>query len=167
MTMIELRVIIVIVVISVIAAILSLGISIYMLRRSNKTTAMTLKASHEYFKSFAEEVQGKFEKYDPLISKAYGIIGNMGVESKALAKGEELLTQDFMNNTELGVLLQGAGQLFPRFGEWAEENPDLALQLAPRILAFAKQAGIVPPGGALSSGDGIPSGKHPFGLREE
>jgi hypothetical protein len=149
--------------ISVFLSILTLISSIYVLRRSNESTANKLEEYSEGFKIFVSDVQEKFEKYDPLISKAYGIISKQGVSSKALAKGEELLTQDFMNNTELGVLLQGAGQLFPRFGEWAEENPDLALQLAPRILAFAKQSGVLDQAGIPSS----TGGKHPFGLREE
>jgi hypothetical protein len=150
-------------IISIFLAILSTGIALLMLKRSNQAMAYVLETYKEGLENLIKETQEQFEKYDPLISKAFSIIGKQGVQSKALAKGEEIFTQEFMNHTEIGVLLQAVGKVFPRFGEWAEENPDLALQLAPRILAFAKQSGILDQAGIPSS----TPGKHPFGLREE
>ena len=100
---------------------LSFFLSYYMINR--KTQAIN---------SWIEENKGK-------IQRAHSIIGSQGGEAMKLKAGEKLLSQSLIQNSPVIDAVLSSGLLSPDMQDWINTNPELVIQLLPKMQAVLGQ----------------------------
>jgi len=115
---------------------LSFFLSYYMINRNNEILkeAVTagLKVNSQAITAFFEENKGK-------IQRAHSIIGSQGGEALKLKQGEKLLSQSLLQNSPVIDAVMSSGMLSPGMQDWIDNNPDLVMQLLPKMQAVLSQ----------------------------
>jgi len=124
---------------------ITLGITIYTHLEHRKYKEEVKKE----IQTIAQETQKTLlEEIEPLkiaVSRSMGIIGQKGHNTQKLKRAEKYLAQDLIDSQD-PLILAGLNTLSPdgRFREYIEKNPDLILQLIPRLQALSKIEGFNP-----------------------
>ena len=106
---------------TVLAAIFSILTCTFYLRKQRELILLELNQAADAW----------IQQYDATIKKAYGIIGSLGADARALRKGEQLVAEQVLESDPL--LEAGLEFLNPGLREWVKEHPQQALELYPRI----------------------------------
>lgn len=116
-----------------------------------------------------EHVDQELEPAKVAVSRAMTTKSKAGIDAiqrKALNKriGQDMID---LQSPEVKLLLE----MFPRASEYVEKNPDLIMELLPRIQALKGQEGfkltdLFNPSSSLGGSPSI-TRKHPFGMKEE
>lgn len=103
----------------VVSAGISVLVSFLLMRKYSKALGGLLQT---YVGGIEEEIN----EIRPTISKAYGILANMGTTPKQLKTAEKYIAQDIVEtNTNLRMALGVLETVSPRGAEYLRENPDI------------------------------------------
>lgn len=144
--------------------------AVYSTRRWTQTLS-------ELEENLRDQVQGVSEglrvhvdtELEPLISKvnkAFGLRGEQGVAAKKLKTAEKYLVQDVLD-AKNPMIMAALEAVSPRTKKYLEGNPELIMQLIPRLQALQSIEGFSPLDLFKPPGSSGASKKHPFGNREE
>ena len=124
------------VLLSVGLASLSSIFSYYMIQRNNRLLkeAVTdgLKVNSQVISSWINENRSK-------IQRAHSIIGSQGGDVKKLKQGEKLLSQEILKKSPVIDAVLSSGLLSPDMQDWINTNPELVIQLFPKMQAVLDQ----------------------------
>ena len=142
-------------------ATISIGFTVFMLRKQASTIEQTLfGVVQEGLKSNAESIQTWISDNQSKISRAHSIIGSQGADKKRIMQGEKLLSAEIYKQSP--ILDAVKSFVSPTFSDWMDENPDIVMELAPRIQQIMSN---MPQNAEYTeSSDSKP---HPFGFSSE
>lgn len=106
--------------------------------------------------TFQDEVGAQLKPVLDLNSKAMSIIGTQGAEVKKVKAAEKMIATGLMDDNKL--VMDGVRQIFPKLGDYLDENPEVVMDLLPRLKQMYTQV----QGNELSG----QSRKHPFSTEE-
>lgn len=107
---------------------LSLGITLTLLNRRVKTLREFVKNGLE---AFTDDLEEQLKPILETNSRAMSIIGTQGAEVKKFKAAERMLSQGLLEDNKL--VIDGLRAVFPRLGEYIDENPEVGIELLPRI----------------------------------
>ena len=143
--------------ISLVFASITLAIAYFMIKKNNNIleNAVTegLKLNSKAIQSFIEENKGN-------IQRAHSIIGNMGNDKKRLMTGEKLVSTEIYRANPILDLVKNS--LSPELTDWLDNNPDLIMEIMPKISQIMGQ---MPKDAEYTASS--ESSPHPFGLYSE
>ena len=115
---------------------LSIFFSYYMINRNNmilkEAVTNGLQVNSKAISSWINENKGK-------IQRAHSIIGSQGGEAMKLKQGEKLLSQSLIQNSPVINAVLSSGLLSPDMQDWINTNPELVIQLFPKMQAVLDQ----------------------------
>jgi hypothetical protein len=136
---------------------LSFFLSYYMIHRNNmilkEAVTNGLKVNSKAISSWIEANKGK-------IQRAHSIIGSQGADANKLKQGEKLLNAEIYRQSP--ILDAVKSFVSPTFSQWMEDNPDIVMELAPRIQQIMSN---MPQNAEYT--ESSESRPHPFGLHSE
>jgi hypothetical protein len=107
-----------------------------MIQRNNRLLkeAVTdgLKVNSQVISSWINENRSK-------IQRAHSIIGSQGGDVKKLKQGEKLLSQEILKKSPVIDAVLSSGLLSPDMQDWINTNPELVIQLFPKMQAVLDQ----------------------------
>ena len=122
--------------ISLVFASLTLAISYFMIKKNNKLLENAVK---EGFKVNSQAIDFWIEENKGKIQRAHSIIGSQGGEAMKLKQGEKLLSQSLIQNSPVINAVLSSGLLSPDMHDWVNTNPELVIQLFPKMQAVLDQ----------------------------
>ena len=135
----------------------SLLLSYFMIKKNNNilenAVKKGLKINSKAIQSFIEDNKGN-------IQRAHSIIGSQGAEKRRLMQGEKLVSTEIYRANPILDLVKNS--LSPELTDWLDSNPDLIMEIMPKISQIMGQM----PKDAeyTASSESTP---HPFGLYSE
>ena len=115
---------------------LSLLISYFMIKKNNQLLQDAVK---EGFKVNSQAIDFWIEENKGKIQRAHSIIGSQGGEAMKLKQGEKLLSQSLIQNSPVINAVLSSGLLSPDMHDWINTNPELVIQLIPKMQAVLGQ----------------------------
>lgn len=103
--------------------------------------------------TFQEEVGAQLKPVLDLNSKAMSIIGTQGAEVRKVKAAERMIATGIMDDNKL--VMDGVRQIFPKLGDYLDENPEVVMDLLPRLKQMYSQV-------QENDGKGYTSKPHPF-----
>ena len=152
--------------IPIIVAILALGISIYSVYRVGLVEQGLVSEVEQVGLSLREHVNTELEPLIKNVNKAFGLRGKQGAAANKLKAAEKYLVQDVLD-AKNPMIMAALEAVSPRTKEYLEQNPELVMQLIPRLQALQSIEGFSPLDLFKPPGSSGSSKKHPFGNREE
>jgi hypothetical protein len=147
--------------ISLVLLSISIGFTVFMMRKQASTIEQTLfSVVQEGLKSNAESIQSWISDNQSKISRAHSIIGSQGADKKRIMQGERLLNAEIYKQSP--ILDAVKSFVSPTFSDWMDNNPDIVMELAPRIQQIMSN---MPQNAEYS--ESSESRPHPFGLNSE
>ena len=122
--------------ISLIFASLSILFSYFMIKKNNQLLQDAVK---EGFKVNSQAIDFWIEENKGKIQRAHSIIGSQGGEAMKLKAGEKLLSQSLIQNSPVINAVLSSGLLSPDMHDWINTNPELVIQLFPKMQAVLDQ----------------------------
>ena len=122
--------------ISLIFASLSILFSYFMIKKNNQLLQDAVK---EGFKVNSQAIDFWIEENKGKIQRAHSIIGSQGGEAMKLKAGEKLLSQSLIQNSPVINAVLSSGLLSPDMHDWVNTNPELVIQLFPKMQAVLDQ----------------------------
>ena len=122
--------------ISLIFASLSILFSYFMIKKNNQLLQDAVK---EGFKVNSQAIDFWIEENKGKIQRAHSIIGSQGGEAMKLKAGEKLLSQSILQNSPVINAVLSSGLLSPDMQDWINTNPELVIQLLPKMQAVLGQ----------------------------
>ena len=116
--------------ISLIFASLSILFSYFMIKKNNQLLQDAVK---EGFKVNSQAIDFWIEENKGKIQRAHSIIGSQGGEAMKLKAGEKLLSQSLIQNSPVINAVLSSGLLSPDMHDWINTNPELVIQLLPKM----------------------------------
>ena len=151
--------------IPMIIAVLALIFSIYGIYRVGLIEEGLVSEVEQVGLGLRDHVNAELEPLIKKVNKAFGLRGEQGAAAKKLKTAEKYLVQDVLD-AKNPVLMAALEAVSPRTKEYLEENPELVMQLLPRLEALQSIDGFSPLD-LFNPGDSTKQTKHPFGSREE
>ena len=151
--------------IPMVVAILALLFSAYSIYRVGLIEVGLVSEVEQVGLGLRDHVDAELEPLIKKVNKAFGLRGEQGAAAKKLKTAEKYLVQDVLD-AENPMVMAALEAVSPRTKEYLEENPELVMQLLPRLKALQSIDGFNPLD-IFSPGSSTTSKKHPFGNREE
>ena len=143
--------------------IIAIGFTIFYVNRASKQTRITLNSLGETLNQGIEDINSGLEPLKIAVSRSMGIIGEKGHDTQKLKRAEKYIAQDLIDSQD-PLILAALDALSPngKARGYLEENPDLILQLLPRLQALSKIEGFNPIDLIKKSGESSPWANHPL-----
>lgn len=151
--------------IPMIVAVLALLFSAYSIYRVGLVEQGLVSEVEQVGLGLRDHVDAELEPLIKKVNKAFGLRGEQGAAAKKLKTAEKYLVQDVLD-AENPMVMAALEAVSPRTKEYLEENPELVMQLIPRLKALQSIDGFSPLD-LFKPGDTTKTRKHPFGNREE
>ncbi|GAJ21462.1 unnamed protein product [marine sediment metagenome] len=123
----------------------------------------------EGLKQIGEEVKELIlQETEPLknaVSRSMGFKSEQAVTSRQIKTAEKYIAQDILDQQD-PLIKAGLEFLSPRTTEYLEKNPDLIMQILPRLQALSQVEGGFNPLDLLSRGGNSNTRPHPFRTEE-
>jgi len=146
---------------TLVLATISIGFTVFMMKKQASTIEQTLfSVVQEGLKSNAESIQSWISDNQSKISRAHSIIGSQGADKKRIMQGERLLNAEIYKQSP--ILDAVKSFVSPTFSDWMDNNPDIVMELAPRIQQIMQN---MPQNAEYT--ESSESRPHPFGLNSE
>jgi len=148
-------------IIAIVVSLASVIVSILVQYSTNKRIDKTVEIVS---KSLREHVDNELEPLITKVNRAFGMKSEASTQVRQLKTAERYIAQDLLEAQD-PLIKAGLELISPRTKEYIEKNPDLLLQLIPRIQALMQMDGFNPAELISPGGSGTPK-KHPFGFDE-
>jgi hypothetical protein len=143
--------------ISLVFASISLVTAYFMIQKNNKLLENAVK---EGLKLNSKAIQSFIEDHKANISRAHSLMGNLGNDKKRLMAGEKLVNSEIYRMNPILDLIKNS--LSPELRDWLDNNPDLIMEIMPKISQIMGQ---MPKDAEYSTSS--ETSPHPFGLFSE
>lgn len=114
--------------ISVLVGSLSLGISLTLLHLRMKKLQ---KFTSDGIKTLTEGIEAQLKPVLETNSRAMSIIGTQGAEVKKHKAAERMIAKGIMGDNKM--VMDGVRALFPQLADYIDENPEVGLELLPKV----------------------------------
>ncbi len=122
------------VILSLIATVLGAG-SVYYAYKSREIME---ERANILLSTLDETLESAFKPINEKISKSYSQLGTKGATAKQVKALDKRIGQDMINMQD--PLIQAGLELFPNAREYVEKNPNMLIELLPKLAPF--EAGI-------------------------
>lgn len=121
---------------------IAIGFTIFYVNRASKQTRITLDSLKSELTLGIQDINSGLEPLKIAVSRSMGIIGEKGHNTQKLKRAEKYIAQDLIDSQD-PLILAALDALSPngKARGYLEENPDLILQLLPRLQALSKIEG--------------------------
>lgn len=149
-------------VLSLIAVVIA-SLSLY---KAEKMPEFVEEEANKVLSTLDETLSETLKPIQTAISTSYSHMGTKGANAKQVKAMDKRIAQDMLNMQD--PLIQGALDMFPNVKEYVTKNPNMLMELLPRIQQLQSIEGFKLPDllGAPPSSPSNPT-SHPFGKREE
>ncbi|GAI41689.1 unnamed protein product, partial [marine sediment metagenome] len=115
----------------VLATLLSLGFTVFWMKRGEKQTLRTLDALGGQLQNGIKDINKQLEPIINANSRAMGAISSLSDETKMDKALERRIGQDMMGQNE--DVLEMIRMAFPKVAEYVNEHPEAITKLLPRL----------------------------------
>jgi len=113
------------------STLISLGFTVFLIRRSKKETRATLEDLGSQLKQGIQDLNSQLEPIIQANSRAMGAISHLADDTKMDKALERRIGQDLLGQNE--DILEIVKMAFPRVAEYIEEHPEAISKILPRL----------------------------------
>jgi len=121
------------------AALIIASISVY---KAMKMPQIVEEKADEILNTLDNELKEVLQPINEKISKSYSHLGTQGAHAKQVKALDKRIAQDMINLQD--PMIKAGLDMFPNVREYVEKNPDLLLELLPRLQQLQQIEGFNP-----------------------